>query len=282
MTAFENITTLYNSSCNICGSIQNASTTSLFTDDEIENLIEGVETGLYTTDNLPEWYYTRIAEALYSAVETGFGATLLELEMGGVDYVLLEELRTNIYVFSAAKTYNQQLQMSELLVKYKDRPDLFRKEALKLFNDYNTPQGANYLSAEYQTAKASARSAINWNNITAKKDLFPLLEYQTQGDARVRPTHVELDGITRPVDDVFWDSYYPPNGWRCRCYTISHGDGDKPISDMRGFKQPNDVPDLFLMNSGKDKLIFSKDHPYFEIKRGDKDLALNNFNLPMP
>lgn len=282
MTPYESITTLYNSSCVTCGGFQNASTTSLFTDDEMENLIEGVETGLYTPSNLPEWYYERVAEALYSAVEIGFGSTLLELEMGSTDYILLEELRTNIYAFSAAKTYQQAREMSELLVKYKDRPDLFRKEAQKIFEDYNTPKGANYLSAEYQTAKASARSAVNWTGIEAKKSLFPLLEYQTAGDARVRPTHVELDGIVRPVDDKFWDSYYPPNGWRCRCYTTSHGSEDKPISDMRGFKKPDDVPDLFLMNSGKDRMIFSKEHPYFDIKRGDKDLALNNFNLPLP
>jgi SPP1 gp7 family putative phage head morphogenesis protein len=247
----------------------------------MENLIEGVETGLYTPDNLPEWYYTRVAEALYSAVELGFGSTLVELEFGGVDYVLLSELQTNIYVFSAAKTYQQVREMSALLVKYKDRPDLFKKEAQKIFQDYNTPKGANYLSAEYQTAKASARSAVNWTGINAKKDLFPLLEYQTQGDARVRPTHVELDGIVREVDDIFWDSYYPPNGWRCRCYTLSHVEGDLPISDMSGFTKPKDVPDLFLMNSGKDKIIFSEKHPYFDVAKGDKDLAMNNFNLPL-
>jgi SPP1 gp7 family putative phage head morphogenesis protein len=277
---YENITTLYKSECNICGGVVNASTTNLFTDAEIEDIIEGVETGLYTPDALPEWYYVRVADALYSAVETGFGSTLLELELGGVDYALLAELQTNTYVFSAAKTYQQIKDMQSLLVKYKDEPALFKKEATKLFNDYNTPKGANYLSAEYATAKSSAYSAKNWIGIQADKDIFPLLQYQTVGDARVRPSHVELDNIIRPVDDAFWNSYYPPNGWRCRCTVDKLTDGKE--TDMTGFKKPNDVPDIFLMNAGKDKVIFSEKHPYFEVAKGDKELALNNFNLPLP
>lgn len=278
--SYESITTLYNSKCICCGGYENASTTNIFTDDEINELIDGIESGRYTEAILPEWYYLKTAEALMTGAEVGFGATLLELELGGVDYLLLKELETNIYIFSAAKTYQQAKGMSELLVKYKDRPDLFKKEAKDLFNEYNTPKGANYLSAEYQTAKASGRSAINWQYIQRDKAILKILEYQTVGDARVRPTHQELDGIKRGVDDSFWDLYYPPNGWRCRCTTLSHE--DEAETDLTGFKAPEDVPDVFKMNAGKDKIIFSEKHPYFKVAKKDKDLALNNFNLPLP
>jgi len=276
----ENITTLYKSECNICGGFSNASSTNIFTEEEMIELIEGVLIGLYTVNNLPIWYYERTAEALFSGVEIGFGSTLVDLEFGGVDYLLLKELQTNIYVFSAAKTYQQVNDISALLLKYSDRPDLFRKEAVKIFEAYSSPKGINYLSAEYQTAKGMAREAKNWIKYIDQKDLFPLLQYQTQGDDRVRPSHAELDNIIRPVGDAFWNNYSPKNGWRCRCYLIQLDEGTE--TDVSDFKQPSDVPDIFMMNPYKDKIIFSHKHPYFEVSKGDKQLALDNFNLPMP
>jgi SPP1 gp7 family putative phage head morphogenesis protein len=274
------ITTLYSTVCTTCGGYHNVSETNIFTDEEMNMLIDGVLTGIYSAGSLPAWYYERTAEALFSGVEAGFGSNLFELSLGGTDYALLAELRTNIYVFSAAKTYQQVRDMSDLLVTYKDRPDLFKKEAKKIFQDYNTPKGANYLSAEYQTAKSSARSAKNWQRIESDKGVLEILEYQTVGDSRVRPEHAELDGIKRPVDDSFWNNYYPPNGWRCRCDVLQHEEGD--ITSLKGFKQPESVPESFMMNSGKDRLIFSEKHPYFKVKRGDKQLAMDNFNLPLP
>lgn len=46
------------------------------------------------------------------------------------------------------------------------------------------------------------------------------LQYSTAGDERVRRSHRTLDGITLPMESKFWDWYYPPNGWGCRCTVI--------------------------------------------------------------
>ncbi|MFW2439115.1 MAG: phage minor head protein [Arenicellales bacterium] len=43
------------------------------------------------------------------------------------------------------------------------------------------------------------------------------LIYQTAGDNRVRPLHQSWDRKILPVDDPFWNTHYPPNGWGCRC-----------------------------------------------------------------
>lgn len=46
---------------------------------------------------------------------------------------------------------------------------------------------------------------------------MPLLVYRSMRDRRVRAAHRRLEGVTLPKDDSFWDTHYPPNGWRCRC-----------------------------------------------------------------
>ena len=107
-----------------------------------------------------------------------------------------------------------------------------------------------------------------------------MLTYQTVGDMRVRPTHVTLDNITRPVGDKFWNTYYPPNGWNCRCY-VDQND-EETVTDLTNFKAPEDVPELFQTNFGKNAIVFKEDHPYFTVPKEDKDLALVNFNLPLP
>ena len=45
--------------------------------------------------------------------------------------------------------------------------------------------------------------------------------YDAINDSRVRPSHLAMDGIIRPVGDIFWTAHYPPNGYRCRCRCIS-------------------------------------------------------------
>lgn len=272
LTNYQNITNNYNSSCKTCGGIQNKEIVSIFSEAEKNELINGVENGIYTTSHLPEWYYSKVAEYLTLSVEDGFGLVIGSSE----DSLLLQELTTNTYIFSAAKTYQQVRDMQALLVQYKNRPDLFIKEASKVFDDYNK----NWLATEFVTAKSTARSAKNWGGIDRNSNILKYLEYDTVGDSRVRPTHAELDGITRPVDDAFWSSYYPPNGWRCRCSVKQHADVPA-LTPMKGFKKPEDVPDMFLFNAGKDKIIFSPEHPYFDVAKGDKNLALNNFNLPL-
>lgn len=69
----------------------------------------------------------------------------------------------------------------------------------------------------------------------------------------------------------------------CRCTVEQLSDGD--VTDLHGFIPPDDVPPEFMMNSGKDGYIFKEKgkgkHPYFDVAKGDKELAKRNFNLPI-
>lgn len=63
----------------------------------------------------------------------------------------------------------------------------------------------------------SAHMAGRWQQLWAGRDRRPFLEYRTAGDTRVRPQHRQWNGIVRAITDAFWATFYPPNGWGCRC-----------------------------------------------------------------
>ncbi len=35
-----------------------------------------------------------------------------------------------------------------------------------------------------------------------------------------------FDGLVYQTDHVFWKTYYPPNGWKCRCDVVQMNDED--------------------------------------------------------
>ncbi len=209
---------------------------------------------------------------------------LIDVFFDEPDYIMIADLTENIYIFSGAKTYQDVRSLTDLLLdpELKSNFYKFKEKALEIYKDYNEA----YLQAEYQTALASSRMAAEWNRIVADADLFPLLEYDTVGDSRVRPTHAALDKICRPVFDKFWTTYYPPNGWRCRCSVRQITAEEGTVTNLQGWLKPDDVPPEFMMNSGQDKYIFKtkgKDkHPYFKVAKGDKKAAQNNFGFPIP
>lgn len=42
--------------------------------------------------------------------------------------------------------------------------------------------------------------------------------HHSPGVENPRPQHVGWDGLVLPKDDPFWNTHFPPNGWRCRCF----------------------------------------------------------------
>lgn len=69
----------------------------------------------------------------------------------------------------------------------------------------------------FDTNTRAAYAAGQWDEIERSKATHPFLRYVTQGDEFVRPAHRAWANVTLPVDHVFWETHYPPNGWRCRC-----------------------------------------------------------------
>ncbi|MFI3300590.1 MAG: phage minor head protein [Candidatus Gastranaerophilales bacterium] len=78
--------------------------------------------------------------------------------------------------------------------------------------------GSNYrlktiYSVNIQTAYQTGRYKTQMDNVDSR----PYLQYVSVLDKRTRPEHAQLHDLVFRYDDPFWDSFYPPNGWRCRC-----------------------------------------------------------------
>lgn len=70
----------------------------------------------------------------------------------------------------------------------------------------------------------SAHAAGEWKRIERNKEFLPFLTYVASVSERKRPLHLSWVGITLPVDDAWWRSHYPPNGWNCKCSVRQIGD----------------------------------------------------------
>ncbi len=129
--------------------------------------------------------------------------------------------------------------------------------------------------------------AAKWEQIEADGDRYNL-QYRTQHDDKVRPEHAALDGVTLPPSDPFWESYYPPNGWNCRCTVAQVRKSKYPTTDpeearARGEEAlQKDTRGIFRFNSGKQGKTFPDYNPYTISRCRDCDIAQGKVNLAAP
>ena len=245
---------------------------------EQDKIIRGIRSGQITLFDLPENLYEMYGEEMTEAVFKGLG-TPPDVDLTLPDYKIERQLKENAYRFSSAKVFNYVNDTANALIDEKGmvRPfDDFKEIADGIGAQYNE----NWLKTEYETALNMADSAGKWRDIQQEKEIFPLLKYQTSEDAAVRKDHVKLNGIIKPVDDDFWKTYYPPNGWNCRCDAIQISEGKE--TDLRSNPPPKLDSKLFEGNAGKSGKIFTQKHPYFNVPKEFKEHKKNNFGLPLP
>lgn len=73
----------------------------------------------------------------------------------------------------------------------------------------------------------SARSAGQWERAQRTKAALPYILYVRTTASDPRREHLGWVGTILPVDDAFWSTHWPPNGWGCnvRCARSPAGSG---------------------------------------------------------
>lgn len=92
---------------------------------------------------------------------------------------------------------------------------------------------ASRLDLIFRQNVMTAYAAGRWQRQQEAKKERPWLRYSAILDGRTRPAHRALDGMVFPVDDPFWKTFYPPNGFRCRCMVVSLSRRDVSPEEVR-------------------------------------------------
>jgi SPP1 gp7 family putative phage head morphogenesis protein len=69
---------------------------------------------------------------------------------------------------------------------------------------------------------ASAYGAGSWEQLHDPRirGIIPAYRYVTMRDERVRPAHRAMEGHVAARTDPIWNTWWPPNGYNCRCRVI--------------------------------------------------------------
>lgn len=188
------------------------------------------------------------------------------IEQRPLDEISVRRLKESNYVFSGYKTFHE---LNEAFPSLLDS-DGNRKPFERFLNDVqkvNQSYNRWYLQAEYNFAVASAGMAARWKDFERNGDDY-LLQYRTVGDKRVREAHRLMHGITLPASSRFWDWYFPPNGWNCRCTVVQVRRGKYPESDEHDAMNLGSQAtagrhqEMMRFNPGKQMACFPAYNPY--------------------
>lgn len=177
-----------------------------------------------------------------------------------LDDISVQRLKESNYVFSGIKTFHELNEaFPSLLDEEGNRKPFnqFLNDVQKVYDAYNV----QYLRTEYNFAQASALMAARWKKFEQDGDRYNL-QYRTMYDKRVRRTHRMLHNITLPIESPFWDKYFPPNGWNCRCTVVQVRKDKYPVSNeqeamnLGSQATAGKYQEMFMFNPGKRMTTF--------------------------
>ena len=180
--------------------------------------------------------------------------------------IMRQRLERSNYIFSGLKTFHELNEAFPSLID----SDGNRKPFEQFYNDVqkiDSTYNKNYLRAEYNFIQSSAEMAAKWEQFSKDGDRY-YLQYRTAGDDKVRPEHSALNRVTLPIDDKFWEEYYPPNGWNCRCTVVQVRKSKQPPTPhdeamaLGEEALQRDSKNMFHFNPGKEERSVPKYNPY--------------------
>ncbi|MCT8816492.1 minor capsid protein [Glaesserella parasuis] len=138
---------------------------------------------------------------------------------------------------------------------------------------FGTPRRLNTI---YRTNMQQAYSAARYQRYMDNVDNRPYWQYSAVGDNRTRPAHQALNGKIYRYDDPFWATFYPPNGFNCRCTVIALSERDLK---RKGIEQVGSSEALLVKaKRPKDKLGNQEETIGFKLPDGTVRVADKGFD----
>ena len=131
------------------------------------------------------------------------------------------------------------------------------------------------LNTIYQTNMRIAERVGEYQAMKEVAHLRPYWRYVAMYDAR--PSHAALHNSVYPVDDPFWDTFYPPNGWNCRCKVFAVKERDlKENADWQLRKTTEEDYEQYVQNiGGIDRIMTAYKLPDGRLFRTDAGFNYN-------
>ncbi len=191
-------------------------------------------------------YYRWLSDRLLEGFTDGW-SRLDDVDFNAPDHTARSVMEANIFRFSAAKGSAGARELNTIFRASKNFSD-FKINAESLLDNYDD----NWLRTEFNHAVATAQNSSNYFGQIQDSDLFPIWEYHTVGDDKVRDGHKAINGKRFRFDDPVWNTIYPPNGFGCRCEVIKHASSGTPLDNgAEAVAELDAAGDLEQMRKGR-------------------------------
>lgn len=250
---------------------------------QLSSLFEGMMKALYSQEGAQ--FNIRILESTQAQEFIEAHASVLDSSFRQVEMsdAMRRRLTRSDYIFSGMKAFHELNEaFPSLLDENGSRKpfERFLNDVRKIDDTYNS----NYLRAEYNFVQSSAEMAAKWERFMEDGDRYHL-QYRTANDGKVRPEHAALHNVTLPPSDPFWEEFYPPNGWNCRCSVVQVRKSKYPATDhdeamsLGELATGKDTKGIFHFNSGKERKTVPDYNPYTIRRCRDCDIAKGKLKL---
>ncbi len=167
--------------------------------------------------------------------------------------------KNNIGYFTQSKSDDESRYLTSLVVEVIEKKITYKDLISKIKNEFPKYDIKTFVS-EYETFITMNDNYDTWKFIIKHKNQFPYLKYSTTNDVNVCSVCKKLNNIVLKVDDVFWDSFFPPNCFSCRCIVEQYDSFDvKKPTDISKIKIKEPI-NIFCLNVGKHNLKSIRDN----------------------
>ena len=248
---------------------------------QLSVLFDGMMKAVYKTEGAQLSIDILSTPQVRKFIENHSSALNSSFEKVEMSDAMRKRLHRSDFIFSGIKTFHE---LNEAFPSLLDENGE-RKSFERFLNDVRSidqTYNSNYLRAEYNFVTASAEMAARWEGFMQDGDRYNL-QYRTQKDDKVRPEHAVLDGVTLPPSDPFWEEFYPPNGWNCRCTVVQVRKSKYPTTPhaeaMRLGDEAlqRDSKGIFRFNPGLEQKTVPDYNPYTIRRCRDCDIRKGKF-----